>query len=326
MVFEFAIEPGLVATWGEPSNFRYFYEKFGIGQPRMMAEYPKLQNWRRRVLQAATGKSDMELQRVTAMVTMLSESMISRKTDCYDGNTEWLENAEQEDSVSPFHAILALSNPRNHPSVLKAQMLGISNNSQWYIDKQLPDVPRKASEMAKAVRPLLHNCHIAIFIDPYFMLGDDWQKWQRPFGKFIQELPMERYALTQLRVEFHSSVDVKNAPSAKFFKQRCMEKLAEHIPNGLSICFKRWEQKPGGKKLHDRFLITDIGGVDFSTGLDEGLDGETQKISLLEANAYKTIWECYMSNDPAFNLAPDNKFTILNGKILCDAQTKHEPD
>jgi len=100
MVFEFAIEPGLVATWGELSNYRYFYEKFGIGQPRMMAEYPKLQNWRRRVLQAATGKGDMELQRVTAMVTMLSESMISRTTDCYDGNTEWLENAEQEDSVS----------------------------------------------------------------------------------------------------------------------------------------------------------------------------------------------------------------------------------
>jgi hypothetical protein len=315
MVFEFAIEPELVATWGAISNYRYFYEKFGIGQPRMMAEYPKLQNWRRKVLQAASGKDDMELTRVIEIVKMLSEKMISRKTDGYDGEIEWLENAEREDSILPFHAILALSNPRKHPSVLNAQMLGVSNHSQWHINKQLPDVPREASEMAKAVRPLLHNCHTAVFIDPYFMLGDNWQKWQRPFREFIQELPMERYDSTQLRVEFHSSADVKNAPSAEFFKQRCMEKLAEHIPNGLSICFKRWKQKPEGKKLHDRFLITDIGGVDFSTGLDEGLYGETQKISLLEQNAYKTIWECYMSTEPAFNLAED-EFTILDGKIL----------
>jgi hypothetical protein len=315
MVFEFAIEPELVATCGEPHNYRYFYEKFGIGQPRMMAEYPKLQNWRRRVLQAAVGKGDMELQRVTAMVAMLSETMISRKTAGYDGNIEWLKNAEQEDSVSPFHAILALSNPRKHPSVLNAQVLGVSNDSKWHINKQLPDVPRKAPDIAEAVRPLLHNCHIAIFIDPYFMVGDDWQKWQRPFGKFMQELPMERYGLTQLRVEFHSSVDMKNAPSAEFFKQRCMEKLAEHIPDGLSIRFKRWKQKPGGKKLHDRFLITDIGGVDFSTGLDEGREGETQKISLLEQNAFKTTWEDYMSDVPAFNLAED-EFTILDRKIL----------
>ena len=78
MVFEFAVEPELVATCGERDNYRYFYEKFGIGQPRIMSEYPKLQNWRRQVLRAASGKKDEELQRITAMIAILSEARISR--------------------------------------------------------------------------------------------------------------------------------------------------------------------------------------------------------------------------------------------------------
>jgi len=216
------------------------------------------------------------------------------------------------DDISPFHAILALSNPRNHPSVLNSQMLGVSNNLKWYITEQLPDVPRKASDIAEAIRPLLQNCHTAIFIDPYFMAKDDWWKWQRPFLKFMQALPIERYGPSQLQVEFHSSANFGYAPSSQLFKQRCSERLTDCIPEGLSVRFRRWKEKPAGKQLHDRYLITDIGGVDFSTGLDEGSEGKTQKISLLKLNTYKTVWKDYVS-EPAFNLAED-EFTIPESK------------
>ena len=69
--------------------------------------------------------------------------------------------------------------------------------------------------------------------------------------------------------------------------------------------------------MHDRYLITDIGGVDFSTGLDEGSEGKTQKISLLRLNTYETVWKDYLSEHPAFDLAED-EFTL--------PQTEHEPD
>lgn len=314
MVFEFAVEPELVATCGEPHNYRYFYEKFGIGQPRIMSEYPKFQNWRRQVLRAASGKDGLELSRIVEMIAMLSEARIPRKTDGYDGNISWLENAEQENNVLPFHAILALSNPRNHPSILNGSELGISKNLKWDMNRQLSAVPRKASDMARAVRPLLHNCHTAIFIDPFFMARDNWQKWQHPFESFMQELPITRYKCSDLRIEYHAAADIQYACSAELFKQRCMERLSVCIPTGLSVCFKRWTQKPGGEKLHDRYIITDIGGVNFSIGLDEGADGETQKISLLEKNTYETVWNDYVSGRPAFNLAAEDEFTIPDCK------------
>ena len=35
MLFEYAVEPELVATWVEPRTGRYFIERFGIGSPRL---------------------------------------------------------------------------------------------------------------------------------------------------------------------------------------------------------------------------------------------------------------------------------------------------
>ncbi len=313
MVFEFAIEPELVATWGNLNNYRFFVDKFGIGESRIMAEYPKLKNWRRRVL-AVAPNDGMALQRVTALIQILSESMIARNSVNYDGNLEWLKNAEEEDSNLPFQAILARLNPRKYPNVLNAEIIGVSNNSKWHIQEQLPDVPRQASDIAEAIRPLLNNCHKAIFIDPYFMAKDNWWKWQQPFLKFMECLPIERYALSELRVEFHASADFSDARSSQHFKQRCTERLKDCIPNGLSVRFKRWKEKPLGEKLHDRYLITDIGGVDFSTGIDEGTEGQTQKIALLKLNTYRKIWEDYVSEHPAF--FAEDEFTLVGNKII----------
>ncbi len=47
MVYEYALEPELVATWGNRQDFRYFVEKFGLGQPRIVSRYPK--PWKRLV-------------------------------------------------------------------------------------------------------------------------------------------------------------------------------------------------------------------------------------------------------------------------------------
>jgi len=309
MIYEFAIEPELVATWGEYNNYRYFYDKFGIGQSRIIAEYPKLQNWRRRILKAGP-KDEMEQQRLTAIISILSEKMIKRNTEHYDGNIDWLSNAELEDKKRPFHAILASSNPLHNSKVL-VPPIEASNNAQWHIDEQLPDVARKASDMAEALRPLLINCRKAIFIDPNFMMGNR-SKWKHPFEIFMRELLASQYQSSEIQIEVHSSADIHKAPTEKYFEEQCREMLENVISQGLLINFKRWKQKPGGKKLHDRYLLTDLGGVDFSIGLDEGKEGEVQKISLLKKNTYEIVWEDYMGKQPAFDLLA--AFTIPERK------------
>jgi len=140
------LEPALVATWGKLSEYRYFYDKFGLGQPRIVSQYPKLKNWRRQVLSYAANASAMELQRITALISHFSERMISRKGCSYDGNIFWLENAEKEDERCPFHAILSLANPRSHHAVLIGPELGLNNDPKWHLKNEEICTPKSRSD------------------------------------------------------------------------------------------------------------------------------------------------------------------------------------
>jgi hypothetical protein len=46
--------------------------------------------------------------------------------------------------------------------------------------------------------------------------------------------------------------------------------MAARLLSGVSVEFVRWRQKAGGDKLHNRYVLTDIGGVSLGVGLDEG--------------------------------------------------------
>ena len=77
------------------------------------------------------------------------------------------------------------------------------------------------------------------------------------------------------------------------------------IPQGLEVCFKRWRQKQGGDLLHDRFILTDLGGVEFSMGLDDGDAGQVTKVHILSDNSYKTTWDKYLSETPAYEFVDE---------------------
>ena len=58
-----------------------------------------------------------------------------------------------------------------------------------------------------------------------------------------------------------------------------------------------------------RFFPTDIGGVQFGVGLDEGSQGTTDDITLLSADAYLRRLEDY--SGPAFAFDLEGDFEIL---------------
>ena len=60
-----------------------------------------------------------------------------------------------------------------------------------------------------------------------------------------------------------------------------------------------------GQGLHNRYILTDVGGVQFFTGLDEGDPGTTDDISLLGADAYRERLENYVGPAHAFDLEGD---------------------
>jgi hypothetical protein len=164
--------------------------------------------------------------------------------------------------------------------------------------------------MATALAPLLRCCGYAVFVDPHF---DAKQRFLEPFKHFMEELITKRVTSTAPMVELH--VAVENVLDDSLERRRACElisnlqrALPNLIPHGNSVRIVVWREKLRGQKLHNRYLLTDIGSVSFGIGLDCNEESfnptvsqsQTDDISCLSADLQDKRWCEYISS-PAFD-------------------------
>lgn len=293
MIYEYALEPELVATWTDRREFRYFVERFGLGQGRVVSRYPK--RWTRLVWEAFDGTGDLDRKRLEELLARLSERMVRRRDARWDpALAGWLANAERENGRRPFHAILARANPRGHPSVVVGADVDEDSVPRWAVPRGL-SVPRKAAAMADAVAPALRCSSIVIFVDPHF--GPERPRHRRPFEAFLERILRQRPGHPPNRVEVHTSAVGTGTES--FFRGECQARLRRCIPEGMRIVVRRLHQRTGGEMLHNRYILTDLGGVAFGVGLDDGDDGENDDLTLMDRAQYELRWSQYAGDPPA---------------------------
>ena len=79
-----------------------------------------------------------------------------------------------------------------------------------------------------------------------------------------------------------------------------------HSPN-FKLTVRRWEERDIGEELHDRYILTDIGGVEISRGLDESgrynLEESKRGTINISRLSYET-WQRRLKDYGHDNLAP----------------------
>lgn len=298
MIYEYAIDPEIAVSWGKDrAEYRYFMEKFGLGTPRIMSEFPKFKNWRKQFRQAAMGADETnELPRITALFQILTERRICREGYNYDGTISWLENAEMENMREEFHAVLSSKNPRNNSKVLTHDSL--ESSPLWSVKRQ-DYCERKAANLARLMSAILSNSSEVHFIDPHF--GPENARHRKPIEACLEIIAQNRSCRPSIeKITLHTSIK----STLDFFRKACEEKLCPRLPKGVSLILQRWDERPGGEKLHNRYVLTDIGGVKIDPGLDTGDQGQNYEIILLERKLYEKYWNDYITN-PAFDPAED---------------------
>ncbi|MBI3892404.1 MAG: hypothetical protein HY303_12845 [Candidatus Wallbacteria bacterium] len=290
MIYEYAIEPELVARWGTLSEYRYFAEAFGLGRPRILSELPRVAKWRRRVLKAATELSDLERTRVETLAKLLTERVIAR-SDRFDGNQTWLENAELQHGLFPFRAILAMSNPRQHAGVVVSGKIG--DHPNWTIGTSSTP-PRNATGLSAALAPMLRIASEIVMVDPYF--GIQHARFRKPMEQILAAIRSGRPGAVPLRIEILTSCETV---AEWFFRTECGKHLPALVPVGYKIHCFQLRERPGIEKLHQRYVMTDVGGVRVEPGLDNG-DG-TYDINLMPRAQYDLRWNQYAGPNRAFD-------------------------
>jgi len=244
--------------------------------------------------------------------------MIRRGSAKFDGTTSWLENAEIEHVERPFSGIVAVSNPRLHTAVV---VVSSTDDILTRFDKEYPgsrEVARTANDMATALAPLLRCCEYVVFVDPHF---DAMERFIRPFKLFMEELISKRVTGTVPTTELHIAVDNQLNPTIELRQaNQRLASLQRALPNvvpcGHSIRIVVWKEKLRGQKLHNRYVITDIGSVSFGVGLDCNEESfnqnlpqsQTDDICCLSEDHQDKRW-CEYVSAPAFDKVAEKVIT-----------------
>ena len=284
MIRAFALEPRLVATWARIEEFRFISDKFGLGTPRVLLEMPAFTKWKRAVFDAAAeiGLSQQDLGRLAELFRAFQEHKCRRPSCRYDGQLAWLLNVETEFARKPFGAILATQNPRRNPGVLVPEQL-LPTNERWNCTGGATPA-RTPEAFAQAVAEMLLNCDELHFVDQYF----------RPDDSRHRDVLEAMMSVVALRDAWPRVIRVhcSDRTSLAFFEHHAA-RMAATLPSGAVVEFVRWAQRDQGEILHNRYVLTDIGGVSFGVGLDAGRSGESDDVILLPKPVYEKRWAQY---------------------------------
>lgn len=294
MIHAFALEPKLVATWGKRDEFRFIHDKFGLGTPRALLELPAFSKWKRAVYAAATdlGLSQEDMKRLEELFRLFGEHKCRRADSVYNGLISWLENAEREYGRRPFAGVVATANPRDHAGVVVADQLG-ANRPPWACDVGASPA-RTPEALAIVLAPMIANCRQLHLVDPHF--GPENARHRKVLEALMNVLAVSGLSLDVIRLHCGAQA------ALSFFEQEAA-KMAGRLPDGVVVEFVRWSPKAGGEKLHNRYVLTDLGGVTLGVGLDDGQPGETDDLLLLPRAQFERRWAQYVEVNGAFERA-----------------------
>ena len=279
MFKEIAIEPGAVAA--SDLQFRYIIEKFGVAEGRLIAAFPS--KWKKFVYQAAQAKlrGTTELSKIEVRLRNLTDEIFYFRGRPGDGCAQnWLAAALTEHERQPFDAIIAADGEAGGAVVpvheLDAGHPSLQPTRQWHIE-------RNADVMAQCCAPLLRSASHIKLIDPHLDANNG--RHRRPLMKFL------KCAKPGARVDVFTG-DRKD----KGHLCRGIERaLTESHLDGVEV---RLYLRPQAT-LHNRYVLTQSGGLFFSTGLDDHDNGEnrTDEVGVLEPGIWSVQWERYSGDD-----------------------------
>ena len=200
--------------------------------------------------------------------------MITREHD-YNDSHSWLKNAIEENKKRPFHAIATTTKKGTTKNLLDGKSLDPTKpHKLWKIPVSI-QVKRDAVAMMTCVSLLLSLSDEIVFIDPYFDPGA--RRYTDPLKLFLHAMANRGRRKMPTRIEYHGGN--QNTDKANF--QRDLDQwVRPHLPTGVALSVVRW----GKDQMHNRYILTDRGGVMFGKGLDDGRDDKFthDTVSLLD--------------------------------------------
>lgn len=303
MIKEIAVEPEVMATW---QHFRELWDDCGVSRGRLFSEFPP--NWRDLVCTCAIKTGSVKAGSIMARLKPGPGQEAPRKWIAtnrgYDNGRDWLANAERHEPPNAFDAIVARTNPRNKNRVLVAGEFA-RDQPPWKTDVQ-KEITRTAQELMNCARLLLTASHELVLVDPNFDAAE--LRFRESLAALVQVRPP---AKPWKRCELHVAhpLNRDRQPDKAVLENR-LHHMRYHlpalVPSGTNLKVFFWLRRPGGRRLHPRFILTELGGLQPDYGLDEGdAPGDMTIVSLMSEDVWRTARADYCQASQSFDGGPD---------------------
>jgi hypothetical protein len=232
---------------------------------------------------------DVERKRIEQRLASLDPRVFSPRAHAqYDPNKPWLENALIEHARLRFRAIVAETG--GGADVLDAGALD-DRCDLWRVEPGCM-LLRDAAAYVKALDLLLRASSKIIYVAPFFR-ADQPDKT----GPVVAICVALGGSAAAVEVHFR---DNRSYAASMDDASRYLPGL---LPPGSKVTLRCWKERTGGARLHNRYLLTDIGGVQFGDEIEAGDPGHEDRVSILDEPSLVRLWDHYAGSPPAFDEA-----------------------
>ncbi len=307
MFYEYAVDP---KCYADPEQIKRLAGEFGWCEGRLISNFPKGKDWVREVKEAQD--AIFESLPIMKQETLTEEWDRIRKKENqkkflinsgrdFDFKSEWISNALREHQTKPFQAIIAHDKTIQDDDVLiPSDLNGLE--SRWKVSHD-DRVPRTPEAICNCVNRLLQASNHIRFVDPYF--NPTQAEWRNTLLAFIKAALNNSSRIP--RLEYHLKIDedikgdidqIKNGSFKlddkkwyKKFSENCQIYMEKILPKTLEISLYLWcEIEPSNDWFHDRYVLTEKGGVRFE-GLNQGTnEGQKTNVFRLSQELWKDRW------------------------------------
>jgi hypothetical protein len=259
-------------------RFRGLIDRFGVDQGRIISDFAA-GRWSPAVIDhaKANGFGEIALASVVERLREKRDEKGITRFRPYPGVAGgWTANALNADAIDPFSGIVVEANCGHALEVCAA------NFRTDQAPLRVPDmvaIPRMAADIAAITAPLIRISRTLHLVDPHIGFAPRW-------------LNSLRALIAACRPQMQVIVNVHLADGEILSPAQFGQNVRHYygaIPAGVGVTFRRWKQRPGGVEFHDRAVLSDVGGMTFGHGLDEGAVGSTVHVHRLGRDGWEGL-------------------------------------
>lgn len=273
MLSEYAVEPAAIgADW---RIFKDLIDRFGVDKGRLISRLPN--KWERMVKEAArnAGVPDTDYLRIVERLNASRRKVVDFDRT-YDHEAVWIDNALREHAGRPFKAIVCAASGTGSAEAMQPD--DCSDEHPLFEAATSRDVIRTADEIAGALYTITAVSKEIDIVDPYFDLRPTEGNYLPPLASLLAQLAGGPGQPKAIRIHFREH---DSRPPPQILARDGSAQVNGLLPPGYCLELYAWSEKNGGEDFHDRFVLTELGGMMIGAGLSADGPAESAAFTLL---------------------------------------------